>query len=278
MLLGCARHEAVPADPDRDRPSATPPGAAPLAPLPPEVALQILGETSRLRISDPTPATSPWFDGTRVALTAARGEILGLQVVHRDRQPVTLAWPGGAPVQVRGYAVEPLEVVRVSTALYGGSHGAGWYAEGLAAAAAPASDPAYFEVEVARDAAPGVIAGELRVAGRVVPVALTVAPVTLPRLPIRVWAYDNAVESIWDRSDERACSAMFRSYGVLLSPDVHYIDWPERRAGLADGSEIRDVPVWIPDYPPLAGAAVKAWIAAFRGTGQVPFAIPIDEP
>jgi hypothetical protein len=238
--------------------------------------LQILGESSRLRIGDAIPAPSPWFDGSKLSLTAARGEILGLQVVHAGGA-VTLRWdaPG---VSVRGYAVEPLTVVRPSTALYGGSHGAGRYPDALTASAAPISDPAYLELEVARDAAPGVITGELTAGARHVPVTLTIAPVRLPPLPIRVWAYDNPAELTWHLDDERACTQTFRRYGVLLSPDVHLVDWPARKPLLSDPRELRDVPVWISDYPPFAAAEVKAWIAAFKGTGQVPFAIPIDEP
>jgi hypothetical protein len=159
--------------------------------------------------------------------------------------------------------------------MYGGSHGVGQYAEGLSPADAPATDPAYFELEVPRDAPPGVIAGELTVAGRRWPVALTVAPVTLPALPIRVWAYEDARESIWAGGDERACIARFRAYGVLLSPDIRLEDWPARHDLLAG---VPDVPVWISDDPALAGPQVKAWISLYRGTGQVPFAIPIDEP
>jgi hypothetical protein len=120
-----------------------------------------------------------------------------------------------------------------------------------------------------------VIHGELAVAGRVLPVELTIAPVALPPLPVRVWAYEDAAESAWAGSDERACIAMFRSYGVLLSPDVHLEDWPARKDLLAG---LPDVPVWISDQPALATEQVKGWIAAFAGTGQVPFAIPIDEP
>lgn len=245
----------------------------------PGPALQVIGESSRLRTTDPTPATSPWFDGTRIALVAARGEILGFQVVHRGGGPVALALgPGGAApgVVVRGYAVDPVEVRRPSTAMYGGSHGAGTYADGLSSAAVPTTDPAYFELEVARDAAPGVIDGVLTAAGRTIPVALTIAPVTLPPLPARVWAYEDARESIWAAGvDERACIAMFRAYGVLLSPDIHLEDWPARRDLLAG---THDVPVWISADPALAGDQVKRWIATFAGTGQVPFAIPIDEP
>src|SRR5688572_16523135 len=91
--------------------------------------VQIVSESIRLRISDPTPATSPWFDGARVSLLGARGEILGLQVVHRDGGPVALTIssearaapaavngsPGrtlGPTVQVRSYDVEAYEVHR----------------------------------------------------------------------------------------------------------------------------------------------------------------------
>jgi hypothetical protein len=271
-------------------------------------ALQVIGESTRLRTIDPVPATSPWFDGARISLVAARGEILGLQILHRGGGPVVLRFlqnsgqtqdsgrvaPTAADtvapttsvppktssvanvgIQVRAYDVEHVEVRRSSTALYGGSHGAGSYADGLSPAAIPTTDPAYFELEIARDAAPGVTFGELSVSGRTLPVMLTIAPVTLPPLPLRVWAYEDPRESIWAGADEQACIAMFRSYGVLLSPDVHLEDWPARRDQFAG---IHDVPVWISDDPARAGEQVTRWIAAFAGTGQVPFAIPIDEP
>ena len=244
----------------------------------PGPALQIVGESSRVRISDPVPATSPWFDGARIAMVAARGEIVGLQVLHRGGGPAALSVPAGAPVQVRGYTVEALEVRRSSTEMYGGSHGAGRYADGLVPAATPASDPAYFEVEVARDAAPGVVDGQLTVAGRAIPVALSIAPVTLPPMPIRVWAYEDPREIAWAAGDEAACIARFASYGILLSPDVKLEDWPVRRDRLLGIPGLRDVPVWISDQPAAAADQVRRWIAAFAGTGQVPFAIPIDEP
>jgi hypothetical protein len=237
-------------------------------------AIQIVGESARLRLGDPTPAASPWFDGARVSVIAARGETVGLQVVHRGGGPVRLR-VASAGVTVRGFAVEAVAVRRPSTAMYGGSHGAGRYPEALTPADAPASDPAYFELVIARDAAPGAVTGELTVAGRALPVALTIAPVTLPPLAQRVWAYENEREPIWDRSDERACIAMFRDHGVLLSPDLHLEDWLARRELVRD---VHDVPVWISDDPAQAAGQVRAWIEAFRGTSQVPFAIPIDEP
>jgi hypothetical protein len=269
---GCGRHDGGTELRGQDRP-----------------ALQIIGESTGRRTTDPVPQTSLWFDGTRVTLLAARGETLGLQVLHRGggsvalRLPARPAAPGGgsgdgrdgAPVQVRGFAVESLEVRRPSTAMYGGSHGAGWYPEGLSLASAPTTDPAFFELEVARDAPAGVVDGELTVDGRTLPVALTIAPVTLPPMPLRVWAYEDPWESRWAGSSERACAALFRNYGVLLFPDVHIEDWPARRAEVAG---IRDLPVWISEKPERATEQVKAWIAATAGTEHLPFAVPIDEP
>jgi hypothetical protein len=256
-------------------------------------ALQIIGESVRWRIGDPVPATSAWFDGQAVTVTAARGEIVGLQVLHRGGGPVSLklAAPG---VAIRGYDVEAFEVRRPSTALYGGSHGAGAYVDGLTAAAMPTTDPAYFEIDVARDAAPATVIGELVAGGRTLNVALMIAPVTLPPLAPRVWAYEDHHELALARAgtaevyasdaqagpqpvsdDERACIALFRSYGVVFSPDVHLEDWPARKELLAG---LPDLPVWIAEDPAKAEAQVKGWIAATAGTGQVPFAIPIDEP
>jgi len=54
MVVGCGRKAAVDPGPE----------------------LQIVGESTRLRIEDPVPRTSPWFDGARVTLVAARGETL----------------------------------------------------------------------------------------------------------------------------------------------------------------------------------------------------------
>jgi hypothetical protein len=235
--------------------------------------LAVVGESVRLRSDDPMTAGSPWFDGTRVAAIGARGETLGLVVRHRAGEAVTVRMPAG--VAVVSYAVEALPVVRPSTAMYGGSRGAGRYADGLTEAAAPTTDPAYVELAIARDAAPGVVRGELAVGARRLPVELTIAPVTLPPLPVWVWAYVNPAELVWARTDEAACAAQLRARGILLAPDVHLEDWPARRGRYAG---VRDVPVWISSDPAVAAVEVRGWIAAFAGTGQVPFAIPIDEP
>src|SRR5262249_50317466 len=118
-----------------------------------------------------------------------------------------------------------------------------------------------------------------------IPVALAVSPVTLPPLAPLVWAYEDPRELAWagfgeasrdaPSAAERACIATFRSYGVMLSPDLPPEAWGARKDLLA-GFPL--VPALIPDDPATAGAAVRAWSAKTQGTGQVPFAIPIDEP
>jgi hypothetical protein len=249
--------------------------------------LQILGESTRLRLEDPVPADSPWFDGARVTLVAARGETIGIQIVQRAPAPVSLAIAGPG-LAIRGYAVEAFPVSRPSTAIYGGSHGAGTYADALTEAAAPATNPAYFEIAVAADAAPGPRAGRLVVGARAFPVALEIARPVLPAPPPRVWAYEDPRELGWaadpdaperDRArpwaDERACHQVFRAHGVLLTPDLRYGWWQHRRDLVADSPY---VPVVIPKEPAAAPRAVRWWIEAVRGTGQVPFTIPIDEP
>src|SRR3569833_119752 len=50
-------------------------------PVDPGPDLQIVGETLRLRPSDPVPRTSPWFDGHTVMLVAVCGVFLGLLVL-----------------------------------------------------------------------------------------------------------------------------------------------------------------------------------------------------
>ncbi len=246
----------------------------------------MLGESTRLRGTGPIPAASPWFDGTTVTVVAARGEIIGLQVVHRAAGSAALTL-ADAHIAVRSYAVGRLRARTGSTSMYGASQGAGDYADALTEAPSPATDPAYFEIAIDRDASPGVRRGELVVGAAHYPVVLTIAPVTLPPLAASVWAYEDPRELAWASgasgdpsravasAAERSCIDLFRTYGVLLSPDMHLDWWPERKALLAGYPEI---PAWIPEDPALAGDAVRSWIAATQGTGQVPFAIPIDEP
>ena len=240
--------------------------------------LAVVGESTRVRLEDRFPDKTPWFDGQTVTLVAARGETLGIQVLHRTAN-VTLTISGA---RVKAYDVESYRVSRPSTALFGGSRGKGRYADGLVETELPKTSPAYFEISADASAE-----GELVVGGRRVPVKLTVVPLTLPPLQRTVWAYEDPREIAWqlgatgdpDRTAandlEKQCIAMFREHGVLLSPDLQ-LAWWEARKPLLDG--FPHVPVMISTDPTKAGDEVRGWIAATSGTGQVPFTIPIDEP
>ncbi|HEX7704383.1 MAG TPA: hypothetical protein VF403_26765, partial [Kofleriaceae bacterium] len=98
-----------------------------------------------------------------MSLTGARGETLGVQILHRGGGPVTLALPKAV---VHGFAVNRMHVVHPSTSMYGGdSRGAGDYPDELVAADVPATDPAYFMIAIPRELEPGHYSGELAVAG-----------------------------------------------------------------------------------------------------------------
>src|SRR5687767_11383244 len=126
--------------------------------------LAVVGEATRVRLEDAFPAQTPWFDGTTVTLVAARGETLGIQVLHRSTG-AALTIPG---VRISAFDVQSYRVSRPSTALFGGSRGKGRYADGLTATTRPTTSPAYFELVV--DGEPGERTGELVVGERRVPV------------------------------------------------------------------------------------------------------------
>jgi hypothetical protein len=224
------------------------------------------------------PRTSPWFDGTSVSIVVARGETFAFQVLHREAGPVRLA--GDLPV--RAYAVERVTAKRGSTSLYGGGRGAGDYPDVLVATDAPSTNPAFFELPIPVDAKSSYTL-TLDVAGRQIPVTVRVSDVTLPRPAGRVWAYYDPRELVWAKlgagtheapsAEEKACIATFRDFAVTLSPDLTLEAWPARRELLGD---FPYVPVRLDkDH---AADDVRGWLAATQGTGQVPFAIPIDEP
>ncbi len=223
--------------------------------------LQIVGESTRLRAGDPVPKRSPFFDGTKVTLVAARGEVLGLQVLHRGGGPVELKLPGAT-----GYEVRPAHVLHASTEMYAGGRGAGDYPDELVPAATPASDPAYFTI-----AATASAQGELIVGGRHIPVSLTVEPVELPKLPLDVWAYydPRQLGGTLDAPNdaERACIAMFAEHGVMLSPDLPPAAWAARKSLVPTH--------WVPAVVESSDD-VSAWLA--QAPDREVFAVPIDEP
>jgi hypothetical protein len=210
---------------------------------------------------------------TSIDMTGVRGETLR---VWGDLQ---LAGPG---LTVQHLVAGPVTVTRGSSAMYGGSTGIGAYPDVLRATGAglPLS-----VVTIARDVSAGVYQGTLRALdGRELPATLTIAPVTLVSgdMPA-VWAYYDPRELSWaglghgtvatPSPEERACIAMFRSYGVLLSPDLPIEAWDRRKELLADA---RYIPALI-----KTGDEARAWIDATRNAqpvDQLPFAIPIDEP
>jgi hypothetical protein len=244
-------------------------------PVDPGPDLQIVGETLRLRPADPVPRTSPWFDGHAVSLVGARGEILGIQILHRGGGPVTVTL---AKTNVHGFAVNRVHVVHGSTSMYGGdSRGAGDYPDELVAADTPATDPAYFTIAIPRDLDPGHYAGELAVGAQSFPIGLDVAPVTLPVLPLAAWAeyhpeeIDGTIEQPGPK--ESACIAMFRDHGVLLAPPMNAVAFRARKDQLVGAPFI---PVDLGRDPKLAAGEARAW--KNLTPGQRPFAIPIDEP
>jgi len=201
-----------------------------------------------------------------VSLAAARGETLGIQVLHGAGTAI-LAIPDA---NVLAFAALTVRVRHASTALYGtGGRGEGDYPDELV----PDEGTDYFQIAIPRAAAPGVHYGVL-FAGGLYPVELRIARVTLPPPPIGAWAeYDPRVigsSLALPAERDRACVEMFRDRGVLLSPAIPLEAWPARQSMLDDAPF---VPVKLRDP-----AEVPAWIAATRGSGKLPFSIPIDEP
>ncbi|HEY0251435.1 MAG TPA: hypothetical protein VGC41_07895 [Kofleriaceae bacterium] len=233
-----------------------------------------MGETLRLRPGDPIPVTSPWFDGKAVHLTGARGEVLGIQILHRKPGTASLAL---SKAEIHGFDVKRVHVSRPSTEMYGGdSRGPGDYPDELVANETPATNPAYFTITIPKDLAAGNYAGELDLGAEKFPVTLTVAPVTLD-LPLASWAEyhpDSLGGTIEQPSaDELACANMFRAHGMLLAPPMNAVAFRARREQLQGAPYI---PVDLGRDPAKAAGEARAWKGLTPG--QRPFAIPIDEP
>ena len=241
--------------------------------------MQIVGESVKQRAGDPLPSSSAIFDGKIVRLRAARGEVLGVQVLRAMDSAIgeSLDVDGAA---VRAWRVDDVHVARPSTDMYGPSRGSGDYADRLVAgegAAVDARRDALFDVAVARDAAPGLHTGTLHVGDAAYPVQLDVAPVELDPIDEhpRVWAYYSAAELARVGLDEAATAAMFRADGVLATPELTPAD-ADARAAQVRGA--RFVPVHLPPTRDAIARDARVWQAWAARTGQQPFAIPIDEP
>jgi hypothetical protein len=245
--------------------------------------VMIVGESTRLRTTDPIPNSSAFFDGTGVKLTLARGETIGLQVLYRGEREV-LVDLASADLEIRRSVVEPVIVTRPTTAMWGPSRGRGEYPDRLRRLApddrTPTAGPVLIELAVARVAPPGLVRGTITVGGREISLEVTIAPVRLPPLGARprVWAYYDtrevaAVVGAGDaRAAEVACAAMLREHGVMATPELTLDSYDQRKAAVA-GSPF--VPILLGD---AVEATVAGWIAKLAGTSQVAFTIPIDEP
>lgn len=254
-------------------------------------ALQVLGESTRLERSEPSPRRSAFFDGKKVSLRAARGETLGLSVRIGDGRArrVRLQLPRNAAA-VSAFSVGSLEVKEPSTDMYGPSQGKGVYPDVLTPreGAVDANDLVYFDVAVGRDTAPNRYHGVLSVSDERFPVELEVssARIDIEQDPL-VWVFylpreiarahglpDGEQPELIAREAEY--HRLFRAHGTFLAADLlparfparkHFMTgvkyWPVAIDASSDESIERDV---------------KRWLELFRGSSVIPFAIPIDEP
>jgi hypothetical protein len=145
-------------------------------------AVQVLGESTRLEESRPSPRESAIFDGRRVELEGARGETLGVEVRVHDRgraRTVRLTLPANAAV-VEGFEVRSLEVSEPSSSMYGPSLGRGRYPDVLVplSSSARVNGLAYFDVAIPRFSGNRSI--PIRFVGEIVPVEGQAYPATTP--------------------------------------------------------------------------------------------------
>ena len=252
--------------------------------------VQVLGDSTRLRAGEPSPAKSPFFDGERVHLRGVRGETLGLEVRLGDEHERRVSIELGGGIGVTSFAVGALDVKEPSTDMYGPSTGRGRYPDVLTAVqgAVTSSELAYFDLAIPLTAEPGRYTGVLHVGERALPLTLDVsrARIDLEHAPL-VWVFYAPRELARvhgvpddDSSAELAVEAryyeLFRAHGALLASDLSPTRTAARRAFM------RDVKYWPVAVDTSSDDAIardtRAFIDAFRGTGVTPFTIPVDEP
>jgi hypothetical protein len=262
-------------------------------PAPPP-ALQVTGDSVKVRHGELPPRDSALFDGETVRLRAARGEVLGVQVFVRGQGlvPIELELPG---VRVQAFEVGFVDVREPSSAMFGPSTGPGRYPDPLRPVSMPVvtDQQAFFDVEIDAAAAPGLVRGQLRAGNRHHPVELVIEPVVIDRAPAPapapvVWVWYDAAEVARAHglapddlsrllSWERRYVDLFRRHGAYLSTDPSPDDFADRAELLDDRVRFQPVRVTRGDRQRMA-ADVRRWIEIFAGRPQIPFAIPIDEP
>ena len=259
----------------------------PAPPTAPSVALAVVGDDAKLRRDEPLPSRSPIFDGTTVRLRGARGETLGLQVLTHGRARVALTLPPTV-ARVDGFRLRYLEVRDPSTAMYGGSRGAGAWPDPLEPAALPVAGDALFDVVIAADAPPGLQRGALTVDGRAIAVELTVERLRLDVAAaplVWIWYQPGEIARAHGLADEDAAllplerryHALARAHGAYFASDLPPARF-EARVGLMAGT--RYWPVRLDDGAPAAvlRAAADGWDRRFARLPQTAFTIPVDEP
>ncbi|HKE18908.1 MAG TPA: glycoside hydrolase domain-containing protein [Kofleriaceae bacterium] len=257
--------------------------------------VQVVGDTVKRRRGELPPATSALFDGRAVRLRAARGEVLGLEVLleRTGPRPVSLdiAAPAAA-VAIQPFEVGFLDVTEPSSdGESGPSAGPGAYPDILRPASGPvtAADQVFFDVSVAAAAQPGLYRGELSAGPDRFPVELTVEPVEIHvELEPWLWVWFKSSELARehdlpddDRPEllavERAYSDLFRRHGCLLASDYPRERLARRLALLTP--DVRYWPVALSKTDTALMARQTAeWIDFFRGRPQMPFTFTIDEP
>jgi len=254
--------------------------------------VQVLGDSTRLKKSEPSPEKSAIFDGKVVRLRGARGETLGVQVRIGDgrARQVHLELPEAAAT-VSGFSVRFLRVAEPSTDMYGPSLGTGDYPDVLVPARAgtiTSNDLAYFDVAIPSTATPGSYQGTLSCSEQTLPVVLEVssAHIDLRRDPL-VWVFYlpseiAQSEGVPDNDgpeqleSEARYHQLFREHGAFLASDLGPARFPPRRRF------VHDVKYWPVAIDTSSEAAIErdvhAWLDLFRGSDVTPFAIPVDEP
>jgi hypothetical protein len=253
--------------------------------------LAVTGESFKRRESESLPSRTAFFNGARMQLRGARGEVLGVQVSFDDDRThsVALEIPSDAG-RVEGFRLEALRVRVPSTAMYGESRGKGWYPDLLTSTDQPVSakHQAYFDVTLDRAAAAKTYFGTLTVDGKSYPVELRVDRISIDLRPDPlVWVFylprEIAAQHGLQDDDSPAQIAiearyaeLFRAHGAYLATNLGPERFPPRRQ-FADGLRYWPVSVNAKDDENIA-RNVQRWLALFEDSETTPFAIPVDEP